>query len=291
MPASFAVALRRVAPLSVVLIGLFAITGCARRGNILEEKLPSTILQENRYLQVRLPPGYTASGTTRYPVLFKLDGDNGVERYHDVVTNLSRAGTMPEVIVVAIANGQGQRNRDMTPPSLHQEAGLAEGKMGSGPMGQGDRFLEFMEKELIPLIDRNYRTTGQRILAGHSRSALLVLHSLLTKPELFQARFIFSAPLTRDEQRMIADTKAFLATAPNHRSFVYFNWGEKEIEGMQRSRVAMEALLRERAPAGLKWLIESAPGADHQATPLAAIPRALEAAFTPGRDPARSLNR
>jgi predicted alpha/beta superfamily hydrolase len=287
MLAPFAAAVRRIVPLPVVLVSLAAITGCARGGNILEEKLHSTILQENRYLQVRLPHGYTASGATRYPVLFKLDGDNGLERYYDVVTDLSRAGTVPEVIVVAVANGQGQRNRDMTPPSLHQEASAAEGQMGSGPMGQGDRFLEFMEKELMPLIDRNYRTSGHRILAGHSRSALLVLQSLLTKPELFQARFIFSAPLTRDEQRMIADTRAFLAAAPNHRSFVYFNWGEKENEGMQRSRVAMEALLRERAPAGLRWTIEQAPGADHQATPLAAIPRALEAAFAPGRDPAR----
>ena len=44
------------------------------------------------------------------------------------------------------------RNRDLTPPNLRQEE-APDGKMGTGDFGKGDRFLDFIEKDLIPHID------------------------------------------------------------------------------------------------------------------------------------------
>src|SRR5688572_23176027 len=60
--------------------------------------------------------------------------------------------------------------------------------------------------------------------AGHSRGGLLVLQSLLSKPDLFQARFMFSAPLMRDKQRLIADTRKFFRENPAKKSFLYCNF-------------------------------------------------------------------
>jgi predicted alpha/beta superfamily hydrolase len=243
-----------------------------------EEKLHSTVLNEERRVLVRLPRRYQLDAATRYPVLFKLDGDDGLKRYDDSVDVLSCLDVIPDIIVVVIANARGQRNRDMTPSSLHQEFD-ATGKMGTGEMGKGDRFLDFLEKELIPHVEQRYRTTAPRILAGHSRSALLVVQSLLIKPNLFQARFVFSAPLLRDERRLLADTNAFFAAHSDHRSFIYFNWGESENEGMAQSHQAMSQILRERAPKNLRWVVERARGANHQETPLMAIPAALSELF------------
>jgi predicted alpha/beta superfamily hydrolase len=246
------------------------------------ERLHSTILGEERAALIRLPRDYARDTSARYPVLFKLDGGNGLERYAAAVDTLSDAGAIPALILVAIPNARGQRNRDMTPARLHQEFEVS-GKMATGEMGQGDRFLDFLEQELIPHIERRYRTAAPRILAGHSRSALLVLESLLSKPTLFDARLIFSAPLLRDEQRMIADTRAFLTTHPEHRSFIYLNWGESENGGMGQSHDAMCELLRESAPKGLRWTIARASGADHQQTPLIALPEGLLNYFSPDR--------
>lgn len=243
------------------------------------ERLHSTVLNEERAVLIRLPRHYRRDTSTRYPVLFKLDGGNGLERYDATIDILSCTDAIPDLILVAIPNARGQRNRDMTPPRLHQEFDVT-GKMGTGEMGGGDRFLEFMERELIPHLEQRYRMAAPRILAGHSRSALLVLESLLSKPDLFAARFIFSAPLLRDEQRMLVDTRAFLARHPEHRSFVYFNWGENENDGMNRSQDAMRDLLRATAPVGLRWTIERARGADHQQTPLLALPAALAGYFS-----------
>jgi predicted alpha/beta superfamily hydrolase len=241
--------------------------------------LESRLLEESRRTLVRLPRRYEQDKASRYPVLYKLDGDNGLDRYHQSIDVLHTIDLMPDVIVVAIPNGRGARNRDLTPSNLHQD-GHESGQMGTGPMGNGDRFLDFIERELIPYIEKNYRTTSERLFAGHSRGALLVLRSLILKPDLFRARFLFSAPLMRDEQRMLLDTRKFLHENAGLREvFLYCNWGESENEGMTKSHNACKDLLSKDAPKKLRWAVERAPGADHQQTPLLALPRGLAAYF------------
>jgi predicted alpha/beta superfamily hydrolase len=256
----------------------------------LEQILPSSILGEDRRILIRLPRHYALDTTTRYPVLYKLDGDNQLQRYIDSIDILHCFDAMPDMIVVAIPNARGQRNRDLTPASLHQESG-PDGTMGTGEMGRGDRFLDFIERELIPWIDKSYRTTSPRLFAGHSRGGLLVLQSLLSKPNLFQARFMFSAPLMRDKQRLIVDTQKFFAEHPEHSSFLYCNWGENENEGMSRSYAAMKGLLTRKAPKGMRWTLERARAADHQQTPIIALPSALVEFFAGDRSSSRSAQR
>src|SRR5690606_39393109 len=50
-------------------------------------------------------------------------------------------------------------------------------------MGGGRNFLNFIEKELIPFIDKNYRTEPNRILVGHSLGGLLTLNSYMDRSE------------------------------------------------------------------------------------------------------------
>lgn len=256
----------------------------------IEHTLTSSVMGEDRRVLIRLPRHYALDATTRYPVLYKLDGDNQFERYDDSIDILQSLDAMPDLILVALPNARGQRNRDLTPASLHQDVG-PDGTLGTGEMGGGERFLDFIERELIPYIDKNYRTTPPRVFAGHSRGGLLVLQSLLSKPDLFQARFIFSAPLMRDEQRLILDTQKFFAARPDHRSFLYCNWGEAENEGMNQSYGAMKRLLTGRAPKGLRWTLERARAADHQETPIMALPSALYQFFAGDRANARSTPR
>ena len=246
------------------------------------QTLHSTILGEDRRLLIRLPRHYTIDTEKRYAVIYKFDGDNDLPRYDESIDVLRSAGVIPDLIVVAIPNARGMRNRDLTPASLHQAEGVGEA-MGTGPMGGGDRFLEFVEKELIPYIDGQYRTTTERIVAGHSRGALMSLQSLMSKPDLFQARFVFSAPLMRDQRRLITDLQAFLKANPKHRSFLYGNWGEAENEGMGKSYEAVKALLTASAPRGLRWVTERARAANHQQTQGLALPAALRHYFAARR--------
>ena len=67
--------------------------------------------------------------------------------------------------------------------------------------GKADQFLAFVERELIPWVERTYRTSDLRILAGHSAGGNFALHAMRTKPGLFQAIVAASPWLAWDDHR------------------------------------------------------------------------------------------
>ncbi|WP_373520087.1 alpha/beta hydrolase-fold protein [Aquiflexum sp.] len=145
------------------------------------ESIQSKILQENRKLLIHLPDGYQTSGLS-YPVLYLLDGSEyGLINALSDLMRLQGRKMSPEMIIVAIVNTD--RNRDMMPV-------VANGYPGPP---RAEDFLSFIEKELIPSIEKTYRTNGQRILKGQSLSGLFTLYALLTKPTLFEAYIGHSA--------------------------------------------------------------------------------------------------
>ena len=112
--------------------------GSPAPGPFEESTFESTVLAESRRVIVRLPRGYAVDVSRRYPVLYKLDGTNGLPHYHETIGVLTSLDLMPDVIVVALPNGRGTRNRDLTPPTVHQDGG-EDGAEGSGEMGRGGR--------------------------------------------------------------------------------------------------------------------------------------------------------
>ena len=78
------------------------------------------------------------------------------------------------MIIVAIPNTD--RDRDMMPlstPTYEVDNPGAE------------NFLSFIGNELIPHIEKNYRTNGNRTIRGRSLSGLFVMYAFLDNPELF----------------------------------------------------------------------------------------------------------
>jgi predicted alpha/beta superfamily hydrolase len=147
--------------------------------------LRSQILKEERTYDLYLPSSY-GNGSSRYPVLYLLDGESFFASFASTVhyegSGINANTRFPEMIVVAIHNTD--RNRDLTP--THSVTGAA-GKPDQDYANSGglDNFLRFLHGELIPHIDATYRTTGYRILVGHSLAGLAVVHTLLTQPKLF----------------------------------------------------------------------------------------------------------
>jgi len=154
--------------------------------------LRSEVLGEERTAAVVTPSSYARS-QTRYPVLYLTDGESQIGHLRATAEFLARSGLVPEMIVVGILNTA--RTRDLTP-----SRGTAEERSAFPGAGGGERFLDFVEKELIPSIDGRYRTLPLRVLAGHSFGGLLALHALLTRPALFQAAIAASPPLAWDDQ-------------------------------------------------------------------------------------------
>ena len=119
-----------------------------------EHTLISQVLGEERHYFINLPASYQKDEVytdKKYPVLILLDADNNFRFASSMIQFMSAAETeqIPEMIVVAVVNTD--RTRDMT-------TGLGR---------QKDNFLTFLESELLPQIDQQYRTLRWSSLAAH----------------------------------------------------------------------------------------------------------------------------
>lgn len=152
----------------------------------------STLLNEDRVLDIYLPPDYKASDTTHFPVIYLLDGGADQDFIHIAglvqYSTLSWVNRMPESIVVGIANTD--RKRDFTFPST-----IAEDKKLLPTSGGSARFIAFIEQELQPYINAHYRTTASRTIIGQSLGGLVATEILFYHTPLFSKYVIISPSL------------------------------------------------------------------------------------------------
>lgn len=150
------------------------------------DSLYSDILVEFRKIWVYIPESFSAKDeNTKYPVLYLLDGDSHYFSVSGLIRQLSsvnRNTNLPEMIVVAIPNTN--RNRDLTP--THVDINFFTGDSISYDTGGGDKFLDFIEKELAPFIEKNYPANSYRTFVGHSFGGLSVINAFIRKPYLFE---------------------------------------------------------------------------------------------------------
>lgn len=231
----------------------------------------SKILAENRRVIIHLPLNYTKEPNKKYPVMYVLDGGSQDIHTSDKAAVLAWAGNIPECIVVGILNTKTSRNTDQTPPFMQTETDNT-----NSPFGSADRFLFFIEQELIPKIDSNYRVNGTKSITGHSRGGLFVLYTLLEKPMLFNARFCYSTPVWRFNDLMIKEFKNKIKnlslTKP---TFLFLSAGANETENIVGGFRRLHEVLKANKHPNLLISTYLTPLADHQQNPLFATPKAL----------------
>lgn len=167
--------------------------------------MTSAHLKESRTLNIYLPPSYEEDKTRQFPVIYLLDGSADEDFIHvaGIVQFLSFPwiGIVPESIVVGIANVD--RKRDFTYPSQ-----LAIDNQEFPTSGGAAAFLQFIERELTPLISNNYRVSDHRTLIGQSLGGLFATYTLFEKPDLFSQYIIVSPSLWWDEERLLTRKSA-----------------------------------------------------------------------------------
>jgi predicted alpha/beta superfamily hydrolase len=238
--------------------------------NLIETTLQSKIMSEERRVIVTLPRDYAKEPSKKYPVMYVLDGSSQDGPMAQKITILADAGLIPNAIVVGLPNTRGNRERDQTPPFMRRDVNDPNSQFGVA-----DRFLSFIEKELIPFIDTNYRTTGYRSLSGNSRGGLFVLYSLLEKPNLFQARFCYSAPVWRFDNLTVNRIAEFLRATSSFNSFLYLSVGDKETEQMTGGFEELVEALKKKRIKGFKWVADRTPFAVHQDNALTSTSKGL----------------
>lgn len=167
-------------------------------------KFNSNILNEERTLNIFLPDSYYQSETKSiYPVIYLLDGSRDEDFIH--ISGLVQFGSfpwinmLPESIVVGIANVD--RKRDYT---YHTD--IQELKEEFPTTGHSMKFINFLENELKPLIDKTYRTNEVVTIIGQSLGGLLATEILFKHPDMFNNYIIISPSLWWDNESLLKTT-------------------------------------------------------------------------------------
>lgn len=223
-------------------------------------RIPSKVLGEERTILVSTPRGYER-GTERYPVLYMTDGEAHLVHTRGTVDFLARNGRMPDLIVVGVANTH--RTRDLTPTKVSRLR--ADGRVFlDEETGGATRFLEFIEKELIPFVEGRYRTAPFRILAGHSLGGLFALGALVERPGLFGATIAVSPTLHWDEDVVLGRLSAFLDGRRELRHTVYVTIAnEEEGEPAPTRFDRLRKMLKATKAEGFVWGSERMEDEDH----------------------------
>lgn len=208
--------------------------------------LKSKVLNEDRILNIYLPQNFDK--TKSYPVVYLLDGSMNEDFIHvsGLVQFFSLMYAMPETIVVGIANID--RKRDFT---FHTD--LKDLQKDYPTTGHSDKFISFLEKELKPYIESQYKTTD-KYLFGQSLGGLLATEILVKKPEMFDNYFIISPSLWWDDQSLLKQAPQMFSKSGDKKKFVYVSVGKDEHPVMVKDAGSLYDVLKKTGKKN--WTVE-----------------------------------
>ncbi|WP_300567546.1 alpha/beta hydrolase-fold protein [Flavobacterium sp.] len=242
------------------------------------ETIHSTLLNEDREFLVYVPASGIGS-TTRYPVMYLLDGYSFFHSATGMMQYLSAIGKMPEMIVVAIVNTD--RVRDLTPTHSTLWSDGSEDANFLKNSGGGEKFISFLEKELIPYIDSTYKTEPYRLFIGHSLGGLTVINTLINHPTLFNSYVAIDPSLWWDKQSLIKKAENVLAQNDYTGRSLFFAAANIKEKGMHvetktenngnipaSDKLLFHKILQKSKNPSLNWNWKFYPEDNHSSVPL-----------------------
>ncbi|HTD41335.1 MAG TPA: alpha/beta hydrolase-fold protein [Mucilaginibacter sp.] len=254
----------------------------------------SEILKEKRPVWVYTPSFDTSYFTKpAYPVLYVLDGDGYFTSLVTMIQQLSAVNgntVLPEMIIVGIPNTSGHRTRDLTPIASPSDK----------TSGGGENFTAFIEKELVPYIDKTYASAPYRTLMGHSLGGLLTINTLMKHTALFNAYVALEPSMFYDNDNLLGQTKAILQQKDFKGRTLFLGIANTMNPGMDtlqvradttiithhiRSILKLKDNLQKHPANHLRWDYKYYPDDDHASMPMIAAYDALRFIFQDNRFP------
>ena len=194
--------------------------------------IDSKVLMKQVSINIRLPTSYQASKQKRYPVYFNLGADDSFAATAGILQSLShnQEYPMPETIFV----------------SLSTETAVSIINRGV----KSEDFINFLETDVIPYIDKHYRTQPFRILASGERFGMAPLYGLIHNPKLFQA-YILISPWITDKSGLLSDFETFLKSSKETSAFLWLSSGDEPKVVPNYNKLIL--LLQQHAPEKLDW--------------------------------------
>ncbi|MEM1002911.1 MAG: alpha/beta hydrolase-fold protein [Bacteroidota bacterium] len=213
----------RITPLLLLLI---ASSSFFAQTTITHLTIDSKYIKETRTLNITLPNGYQNS-VKQYPLVLILDDGLLFNTTSAIVNQLSSTSRMPESIVVSLS--ASEKHRNYFAPNLYNNHRGRRYHYGN----HQEAFINFLEFEVIPLIEKAFRIANFRMFIGFSPSSAIGLHTLLLQPNLFQAYICFAAGNIigdgyHKDERLIEALATVYSQAGIEQSYLYVVSGDKD---------------------------------------------------------------
>jgi predicted alpha/beta superfamily hydrolase len=267
-----------------------AIRAGSATGDLRLHEFRSRIFRNTRFLRVWLPPGYDddENQATHYPVLYLNDGQNlfesissfsGVEwQVDETADRLIHEAVIAPMIIVGIDNAGKDRFREYMPHRSMQPMMLRV---------QGRHYPDFLMKEVMPFVERNYRiATGPENtgLGGSSLGALIALYTAIVRPGVIGRLLIESPSLWVSNRQAIKESRT-VRIWPER---IFLAVGTAEAGNAERSRTVVDdvrelaAIVRRAVLSEKRLHLVIRDGAGHNESAWAErFPEALQFLFGP----------
>lgn len=217
-------------------------------------QIESRHLRELRTINVYLPP--ESAGTSGRPVLYMPDGGVAEDFPHVAATVDAgiREGRLAPMLVVGIENTQ--RRRDLTGPTQ-----VDSDKQIAPVVGGSAAFRAFIADELVPEIERRYRTGPSRGIIGESLAGLFIVETLFEQAKLFDTYIALSPSLWWNNAALTRSAAARLSGLKGLNARVYIAWADEPNIGPYAE--ILDATIREAALSRLQWTAAPRPDLNH----------------------------
>jgi hypothetical protein len=240
--------------------------------------LTSAHVHDRFVISVGLPASYVRDSARRFAVLYVLDADKSFGIARDVADWLSWASEVEPLIVVGIGYENQwwpKRARDMT---FSADRGRLWGAFPTA--GGGAAFLRFLQDELIPFIERTYRSDStRRTLAGLSFGGLFGMEALLSEHRAFAQYIMIGPAFAWDSSAVVRREAAWSSSNQRLEARVYTAIGEHDDPHVPATWRALVAQMSARRYVGLELMSEVLPGETHVSAWPVGLTRGLRRLF------------
>ena len=237
---------------------------------VFSQKVTDTIsskkLNEDREITIGLPPSYDKHPNQKYPVLVLLDGDFLFDAFQGALSYGNYWDDLPEVIIVGIT--QNKNNERETDCALDETTGL--------PTEKGENFFEFIGMELLPYIEKKYRTAPFKMIAGLDTTAGFLNCYLYKDNPVFDAYISMSPELPKGMEEHIPDRLAIIQKP----IFYYHSSADGDVKKMRNRIIALDEVAKKINKPTLNYRFDDFKGASHYSLVLNSIPSALYQIFS-----------
>jgi len=235
----------------LIFISLFLLASNLQAQKQLEQTVTQIDSINSQYLKggarnyyIHLPSNYESS-TKSYPVLYVLDGQMHFTSAVAIQHSLGNETDVPEMIIVGLENSYPNR-KDLV-------------------WQKKENFVSFLSNELIPLIDKKYRTKQERIVFGWEMGSNFASYLLLHENQLFDGAISANGGYV-DESTI----KSYRNNGAEKVRYLYLANSVKDIFSIDITKNSVKALNNQPSKY-LMWKSESFNNETHSSVPYLAM--------------------